>query len=502
MLLFQLAGIVRRYFLLFVVGGVASSRGQNFVYFVLFSSALALTIGLLRYLSYRYAIEDKYLTVTDGVISKNSRRFMLEKINSVSRHQNPLAKLMGLVRLEIQQEASNLPALILPAVTFKQAEEIEHVIQLHAPQVRVSDDDSSSNISTGNAKADSTLLYQGSLKRSFLEGVSSFPLGLLALIGIMYRYYGQSLTPYIIDEYALYINTLNRYGISPSTHFWLFIIISLVCLYLIALAVGTIASVIRRFRYRVAARSGFISVVSGTFTRSTRVINCQQVQAIVGNANPIRRFFDACQWQIVAPRPGRQRGTASQLIPIGQYEEITGVLPALWPNCRYPLQHWLAVDAYHRRRLWTLTLLATVLVLAFITEVDSVFNPSADINLWLRVFHADWTIQLTLLIAAFALGALFRRFVHVNYAGAGYQLSEDYIFIKSAFLTQRFCVVPFEKIQAVVFSRSPMQRRRGLVTVELDINGILRPVRLYNVNEALAEQIREKAIAVVNKHSK
>lgn len=501
MLLFQLAGILRRYFLLFIVGGVASSRGENFVYFILLSSALALTVGMLRYFSYRYAIEEKYLTVTFGVISKNSRRFMLDKINHVSRHQNPLAKLMGLVRLEIQQEASNLPALTLPAVTFKQAEEIERVVQLRSSHVEINDDDSPSEASAGQERSDRKLLYQGSLGKSLLEGVSSFPVGLLALIAIMYRYYGQAVTPFIVDEYALYVDTLNGIGISRDTTFWLFVAVSTVCLYLIALAIGTMASVVRRFRYRVAARSGYISIVSGAFTRSTRVINPQQIQAILGNANPIRRCFNACQWQIVAPRPGRQRGTASQLLPIGQYEEIAGVLPALWSNCNYPLDGWLAVDAYHRRRLWMLTLLTTTVLLTIITEADSFFNPLADVNLWLRAFEAGAMVQIALLMGVVLLWALFRCFVQVNYNGAGYKLDEGYIFIKSAFLVQRFCVVPLEKIQAVVFSRSPMQRLRGLVTIELDINGILRPVRLYNVSNELAEQIREKVIAVVNRQN-
>lgn len=501
MLLFQLSGILRRYFLLFVVGGVASSRNQNFVDFVLLSSALTLTVSLLRYFSYRYSLDEKYLTVTEGVFTKKSQRYLLDKINHVNRHQNPLAKMMNIVKLELQQEASNIPALFLPAVTFKQAEEIEQAIQSHSLHGNISTAEPVQQSSDLAPEAERRVLYQGTVKKSLIEGLSSLPVRLLFVGGIFYRFYGRALTPILVDDYGFYVKTLNHFGIDSAHHFWLFIIISAVCVYLIALFVGTAAAYARWFNYRVVEKSNIIFIVSGWFTRSTTIINRQQIQSIVGVANPLRRLFDLCQWQIIAPRPGGQRGRTSQLVPLGKSDEITGLVPSIWDNCVYPGKNWLPVDPYHRRRLWLLTLLTAGIVLVVVAAIDTSFNTIANENLWRRALSASLSEQMTLGIFALLLLTLFRRLVTINYAGTGYQWDENFLFIRTAFLSQSTYVVPQEKIQAVIFKRSLMQLRRGLVTIELDINGILRPVRLYNVPDDFAEQVRSKVINCVNKHN-
>ncbi len=492
MLLFQLAGILRRYFLLFVVGGVASSRGENFVNFIFLSSSLALAVGLIRYSSYRYSVGEKYLTVTEGVFTKKTHRYLLDKINHVNRHQNPLAKLMGIVRLELQQEASNIPALIFPAVTFKQAKEIEEAIQSHSSYIEKSAD---------AKESDRQVLYQSTLMKSLIEGLSSLPVRIFFVVGILYRFYGRAITPYIIDEYELYVKTLANFGIESDNQFWLFVITSIVLVYLAALLIGVATALVRWFRYRVVVKSQLIFIVSGLFTRSTRVINPQQIQAIVGIANPIRRLFDLCQWQIVAPRPGRHRGRASQLVPIGKSAEISRLLPSIWSVCNYPDKNWLPVESYHRRRLWLLSFVSLFIGVSLISGIDAYFSPLARGGLWQRALDASLPAHIGLGVIALLLLVLLHRMVRINYADTAYRLDESFLCIKSAFLAQRTYIVPLEKIQAVIFSRSIMQLRRGLVTVELDINGILRPVRLYNVTDKVAEQLRATVVHKVNAHN-
>jgi putative membrane protein len=499
MLLFLLAGILRRYFLLFVVGGVASSRGENFVNFVLFSTVTAITVGLLRYLSYRYSISSRHLTVAEGVFTKRSRRYLLDKINHVNRYQNPLAKVMGIVKLELQQEASNIPALILPAVTVKQAEEIEKSIQDQSLHVDIAQ----SNQTDGDQEYEekTRLLYQGTVLKSVVEGVSSLPLGIFMLIGVLYRFYGRALTPYIIDEYHLYVKTLSHIGISQEDQFWQFTIVSVVCLYIIALSISLVTAIVRWFRYRVVHKSKLIVIASGFFTRSTRVINTNQIQTIVGTANPIRRTFELCQWQIVAPRPGGRRGRASYLLPVGKNKEISGLLPSIWRSCEFPALHWLSVDSYQRRRLWLLNIACVASFLSLVMFIDYYFNASVTENLWYRLLQFSVSLKMALIIAFGLLLLLLHHFVKVNYDNTGYYLEKDFLFIKSAFLSQHIFVVPLEKIQAIIFNRSIMQVRRGLVTVDVDINGWSRPVRLYNISSDIAEHIRSEVVHTVNEKS-
>jgi hypothetical protein len=108
------------------------------------------------------------------------------------------------------------------------------------------------------------------------------------------------------------------------------------------------------------------------------VINPEQIQAVVGLANPVRRLFRLSQWQIVAPRPGGQRSRVRQLIPIGRDADIAGLLPAVWRDCVYPDGNWVRVDPYHRRRLWSLCLVSVLIFLGGITAIDAFANTLAS----------------------------------------------------------------------------------------------------------------------------
>jgi len=137
-------------------------------------------------------------------------------------------------------------------------------------------------------------------------------------------------------------------------------------------------------------------------------------------------------------------------------------------------------------------------VLGILAAVDIVFYELANGYVWQRNFSASVPQLFSFAAVILIVLLLLRRLVGASFADTGYQMDDNYLMIKSAFLGQRTYIVPLEKIQAVIFKRTIFQIRRGLATVELDINGILRPVRLYNIRLGVAEELRGIAVRVVN----
>ncbi len=125
MLWFEAGRILRRMLLPLIIGVFAVSRREGGpLAFIVMGSIVSAFGFVSSYLSFRYQLNADAIELREGILTRRRRTIALARISHIDTHQNALARLIGVVRLEIETEGGSEKKVAFAALSLTAAEQI------------------------------------------------------------------------------------------------------------------------------------------------------------------------------------------------------------------------------------------------------------------------------------------------------------------------------------------------------------------------------------------
>ncbi|TDJ34831.1 MAG: hypothetical protein E2O61_09925 [Gammaproteobacteria bacterium] len=466
-LLFDAGRILRRLMVPLIIGGVAVSRREGGPLAFIMVSAIISTFGFISgYLSYRYRLTVDGIEIREGVFTRRQRNIALTRISHVNTHQNALARLIGVVRLDIETEDGGASEASFSALSLAAAEQIRQHIG-----------------NVGPARQDERIIYTASLRDRALAGATSLQIGGLVAVGLLaWRYarrVGVDENPdpgapqaFLSDVITFFNELFASISASPAL-----IILSIVVSLLTIWGFGIVLSIVRWYGFRIIEYGDELHLQSGVLSRSRMSIVRDRIQAVEVRASLVRHLLGFVQIALVTAGSGRRERARSRIfIPITPTDRASDYLNVLWPQTGEDLK-WQPIHPYYRRqhisrgivRLLVLSLIALGVVPVNIVTIA--------------------TITLTFGVLAWVTW----RTATPSYSRTGFALTDGYLHVRRGAVSPRRWIVATSRIQAVILVQGLLQRRHDVMNVVIDVNGLANNQRIEipNLPRAQAETMQE-----------
>ena len=466
MLWFEAGRILRRLVVPLLIGGMAVSRREGGWRGFLIVSGVISAFGFVsRFLSFRYRLTPAGIEVREGIFTRRQRNLALARISHVSTHQNAVARLIGVVRLDVEVEGGGAPEASFAALSFAAAEQIrEHVG------------------GAGSVVEKARLVYAASLRDRVVLGATTLQVGgTAAAVFVAWRYLRRfgaedgtqsGVVANVLAGVMAYVDALiGSITASPAL-----LVASATVLLLGIWGLGIVGSVARWHGFRVTEHGGELQLQRGALSRSRTIIARERTQAVEIRTGVVRNVLGYVQIAIVAAGAGgRDRARSRMFVPITAADRAGDYLHALWPAATLdPI--WQPVHAYYRRQYINSGLIV-VLTVVVATAV---------------VVPLNALIVTVMFVLTAALVAVIWRTALPSHNHAGYALSGDYLHVRSGVIRPRHWIVAVSCVQATMLRQSFFQRRHGVVNMLIDLNGLANNQRVVipAVPLEVAEAIR------------
>jgi membrane protein YdbS with pleckstrin-like domain len=110
-------------------------------------------------------------------------------------------------------------------------------------------------------------------------------------------------------------------------------------------------------------------------------------------------------------------------------------------------------------------------------------------------------VAATILVAAGALGALWRSLVRRRWRAWGYAERERDLMIRHGVLVRRLTIVPYGRMQFVDVKQGPLARALGVSTVQLHTAAAATDARIPFLPDAEAARLRDRLTALGEAHA-
>ena len=467
MLWFEAGRILRRMLVPLLIGGFAvSSREGGFRTFIIVSAIISAFGFVSSYLSFRYQLTADGIELREGIFTRRKRHIALARISHISTHQSALARLIGVVRLDIATEGGSEREASFTALSLSAAEKIRQ----HVGDV-------------GSVREEERTLYAASLRDRVLVGATTLQIGGAVAMGFLVWRYVRRLEPdeslepgasptFLSGATAYFDELFVAISASPAL-----IVLSIIVFLLGIWALSIVVSIVRWQGFRIIEHGAELHRQSGVFSRSRTVIARDRIQAVEVHASLVRNLLGYAQIAIVTAGSGsRERARSRVFIPLTSLDRASDYLLALWPEVREDVD-WQPVHAYYRRQHINrgLLLLLPLTIVAYINVVP--LYAAMIVPMSTRVLGLAWLIWRT---------------AAPSFAATGFALSDGYLHVRRGAVSPRRWIVATSSIQAVILQQSLMQRRHGVMNVVIDVNGLANNQRIAipNLPRTQAEKMQ------------
>ena len=422
-------------------------------------------VAILRYLFFRYRIEESSILIRDGILRKKQLDIKFDRIQAINTEQNLLYRPFGLVNVRLDTAGSSTQEGYLPAISRKLAEDLEARLENHArakPEVDEVDEEALELVE-GERR---TLLSYDARDLIVIGLTSNRALVLLAVIAPfldqLFQAFGERAALDAAPDSAQRIVT----GDIPN-------VLGTVVLVALLIAIGLIlasliGAVLRYFRFHLVADAQRFRSVGGLLTRHEHSVRFTKIQSLHLYQNVMQRLFRVYRLSMRQAASGKESSRKSFALPMLRPTRLSAVTETALGDEYSDVDLDPGTTDYapvHRHYLRSHLLIRGVLPsLAFAV----IAAPALQ---WLALLALLW---VPLMWINFRL----------RYSKLGVRLRREGLSVRSGFLGWRVAACLYRKVQRVTIRQSPFQRRRGLATVKLYLaSGVIR-VPFVNLEDA------------------
>ncbi len=427
-------------------------------------AAFSLGTSLAAWLRFRYGVGEREIVIESGILNRQRRIIPFDRVQDIDIEQRFLARLFGAAKVRIETGGGGKDEGDLNAVSTAEAHRLRDIIRGAAAAA----------VPEEQAEPAEPLLFEMSLGRVFAAGLFNFSLFYLAVIGAGFQYLQPWIERRIPDRDQWMRPDISRFGAEASqvVHLGLYVTAAIVLIVLLlGVITGVLRTVARDYGFRLSRTASGFRRQRGLFTLSEVVIPLRRVQlAIIGSGFLRKRLgWHDLEFQTLNA-DARQSGHQSAA-PFARVEEIMPILSEAGMAGLPGPDDYIRVS----RRAILRRYLGDILPIAVVALAVSFFWPRAMLFL------------IPLLLAAGIIVLQWRRH--------RYLLRDGSLYISEGIISPRLWIIPFGKLQTIRVARSPLQRRFGLATLEVDTAGAslfrspqVRDILLEDA-DALAERL-------------
>ena len=425
----------------FVLGlpalGVASNAGmKRILLFALIGGAVSLGISLLVWLRFRYGVGEREIVIESGILNRQRRVIPFDRVQDIDIEQRFLARLFGAAKVRIETGGSAKNEGDLDGVSLAEAHRLRDIIRGAA----------AAQSEAGPAEAEpqpEPILFEMDVPRLVLAGLFNFSLFYLAVIGGAIQYLQPLVRRNLPDPETFIVAEGAR-----AAQVGLYVTLALAALVLLlGVITGLLRTIARDYGFRLYRTATGFRRRRGLFTLSEAVIPLRRVQlAVVGSGWLRRRLgWHALEFQTLSA--DAQQSGHQAAAPFARMAEIEPILREAGIAELPEQDEFIRVSRLAILRRY----LSAIIPLSAVAAVASFFQPLALLAL------------IPLAIGAGAVVVQWRRHRYVLRDGA--------LYICEGVYRHRLWIMPYEKAQTISVTRSPLQRRFGLASVEVDTAG-------------------------------
>ncbi len=456
MVILELARSLRSTLFGLVLGGYFALKGNmGLLTMIIFFSIILPTIGIvLRFVSYRYGFGVGHILIKEGILSKKQRVIPVTRIHNINTTQSLVARLFGVVRVDLETAGGGQAEATLPAITQLAANTIDDFIsQGKKSDTEARDTDVEPDTS-------SHLVYQASNLDLILLGITTNRIGLIfAGLYAMAEVYEQDIWR-MVENWMQRVSELsNQIQDRSGLQVFLVVVISVALIMTVSWAISITLAIIQYYGFTLSKVASDLKIRAGLFTVRSYTIPAGKIQALRFKTSAIRRPFKLLQINVqsaghmgVQERNQNSAIQPSLLAPLTNRKHIDLFVNAVWPDAIWSSIEWLAVHRYTRTRQFrVLWLVASAGIVALIWKSEPHWAQS--LSIWLIAGILSWLIA------------------HLTYKQTGYAVDERFVYLKTGFIGLQSWVIPVNRIQMLELRQSPFQRRRRLVSLVIDVAG-------------------------------
>ncbi len=405
-----------------------------------------IVVAILRYLFFRFCVQEESILIRDGVIKKTQLDIKFERIQAINTQQNILFRPFGLVNVSFDTAGSSEQEGSLPAVPVAMAEELKR--RLAARTETTSEAADAESDEAGNESQRVLLRYTaGDLVRVGLTSnravilvAALAPFAERLFTSFAERVNGEDVSG-AIDAAA------STGGVAVVGTAFLFAGVVAALLILASLA----GAVLRYYAFELTADGRRFHAAGGLLTRHEHAIQYAKIQALYLAQNPVQRMFGVFKLSARQAASDRQSEKKSFQIPMLKEDVLRDFTREAYGDEFDGADLNPSRRDYHRiasHYLSSRTLLYGRLPSVLVATILATQSFAAAV------------LALLWIPAAFLY---FRR----RYRVMGVRLDSDGITYRRGLVGYRVVALLYRKIQRVTVRQTPFQRRRGTAGLSL-----------------------------------
>ncbi len=437
--------------------------------FAFMYAVVVVPLIIIRYLRFRYWIEDDEVVIHSGVFTRRKRNIPMDRIQNIEIQQPLLPRLMGMAQVRLDTAGSSSSEGQLEYVALEEAQAIRKIVRefqraetrrkvsetVHSlsPHTPVSAADLMRGTINGTAESDAedvqeedeeerVLLFSMPSQRVLLMGAYRFSFLFIVLILSAVQYL--QLDPEELAD-LLFRGPFRDAADVVAESPWLYGSMVVFTAAFLSWLTGIITTFVQYFGFHLWLDDDKLQRKHGLLTLQEGTIPLHRVQTLILRSNPLmewRRWFrlelqtmgydvDEQGYHVVVPFA--QKDTIAELSP--------EIRPIQWPESFHSVSP-ITIRRHFIR--YTVLLLIVVLPIA---------------QFWSAAY---WGLTLIPFLALFAW---------LHYLNHGYATDGNWLFIRRGVVRRYTFALPLDKMQVFMTSASIFQRRLGLKSLSVDTAG-------------------------------
>lgn len=422
------------------IGYFAATGSWRTALLMLAGIVVILTVSIILYWRrFEYRVGANEIRIDSGILNRTHRSIPFDRIQDVDIRQGPVARLLGLARVEFETGGSaggKSDDGALAAISLDRAEALREQIRARrgAP-------------SAADTALEAPSLYAMDLRRVLLAGLFNFSLAVIAGL------FGATQTVGDVAGFDVFARKFWRQALeagSPIADFVLAhqitaALAGTVVLVLVGTATGVSRTLLREYRFRLDRTEIGLRRRRGLLTLTDVTLPIRRAQAAIVGTGPLRERFG---WRSLKLQSlGKDEGQKGDHVvaPLATEEEVATILSEL---------DWRGVDpAIEWQRV------STAYGWGFTSAVSLLLIPAAIQFAFVPLIGVAGVVVIAGVIATRWLSWQRYRFA----------LDGDRLLVRSGWWRRRLVMLPLANIQSVDLTENFIDRRFGVAGLAIGV---------------------------------
>lgn len=446
-----------------------TGRGNSWELWGLAGAGALVVVSVLQYFFYRFRIEADGIVIRSGVLQKSHRHVPWQRVHNVALHQTVLHRLFNVAEVRLESAGGMKAEAEMRVLSLADAQALEELVRGHeqaaAPGADATPAAPESQVLLAMSTAEVVRLGLVS-NRGLIAVAAAF--GILAQADVLDDWIGPSVKGAVEWGRELQVDWLG----------WLVAAAGVLVFAVVALRLLSVALALLQFHgFTLSEQGRRLSAQRGLLTRLRANMPRSRIQAWSLHEGLVHRWFGRRSLRVDSASVDTTNDQRSlrDIAPLATPAAIDALVRHLLPGGHWPMHEWRPLHPRAWRRQFGLPALLTLLATV----------PLA----WLNGAIGLATLAL---LPVWAIRAV------VWARHAGYSEEGGLIAVREGWLDKRWRFVEVRRIQSLVLSQSPLDRRHGMATLLMDTVGASPfdpPVRVRYLPLGEARALRTRLAA-------